>query len=88
MTITKRTVGAWAVCVGLFLPVIAFMVTSGTYLPYQDPTPEISKKYAEEVAYANLVNLVALSVGALLVGVGAALLVYARTKRRPANIDE
>ncbi|MEV3985926.1 hypothetical protein [Nonomuraea sp. NPDC049758] len=82
MTISGRTIGVLAICVGLLLPVASCMATAGTYLPYQDPTPEMLKEQAETIARADLMNFRAMTAGALLTLTGVALLAYRAVRRR------
>ena len=89
MTISGRAIGILAICVGLLLPVASCMATAGTYLPYQDPTPEMLKEQAETIARADVMNLRAMAVGALPFLTGVALLAYraVRRRRRSATND-
>ncbi|MGI5285777.1 hypothetical protein ACQEVF_20895 [Nonomuraea polychroma] len=82
MTISGRTIGVFAILVGLLLPVASCMATGGAYLPHQDPTPEIAKVYAEAVARADLINHGAVVAGALLTLTGVALIGYGVVQRR------
>ncbi|MGW2216189.1 hypothetical protein ACWCSD_14475 [Nonomuraea sp. NPDC001684] len=61
------------------------MATAGTYLPYQDPTPEMLKEQAEAIARADLMNFRAMTAGALLTLTGVALLVYRTIRRRAGS---
>ncbi|NUW33872.1 hypothetical protein HTZ77_20905 [Nonomuraea sp. SMC257] len=85
MTISGGKIGVFAICVGLLLPVASCMATGGTYLPYQDPTPEMLSEHAEAVARADLMTLRAMAAGALLVLTGVALLAYKAVRRRRAE---
>lgn len=58
------------------------MGAAGTYLPYQDPTPEMLREHAEAVARADLMNLRAMAAGALLTLTGTALLACTAVQRR------
>ncbi|MEO3892646.1 hypothetical protein [Nonomuraea sp. B5E05] len=82
MTISGRMIGVLAICAGLLLPVASCMATAGTYLPYQDPTPEMLKEQAEAIARADLLNLRAMTAGTLLTLTGLALLAYGAVRRR------
>ncbi|MEV0198142.1 hypothetical protein [Nonomuraea sp. NPDC050691] len=80
--ISVRSIGVFAICVGLLLPVASCVATGGTYLPYQDPTPEMLRAHAEAVARADLMNLRAMAAGALLTLTGAGLLACRAVQRR------
>jgi hypothetical protein len=87
-----RVVALAMIALGLVLPVAAFLLTAATYLPYQDPPPEIAQRYAEETARSDRLNHAALTAGAMLAGAGAALLIYLAVRRhrsvRRAQEDE
>lgn len=80
-----RVVGLALIAVGLLLPVAAEVTTAGTYLPYQDPPPELAQQYAHEVARADQLTHAALALGALLAFAGAALLMYTAVRHRNAR---
>lgn len=83
-----RLAGWCLVAIALLLPLAACVWTSGSYLPYQDPTPALAQKYADEVAQADREMAVSLTVSGVLLCVGGAAIVGAtRAGRRLSRMD-
>ncbi|WP_020580124.1 hypothetical protein [Actinopolymorpha alba] len=77
-----RRLSVVAIIVGLALPAGTFLLTAGTYLPYQDAPPEIAQKYAAETARADRANDAARAVGLPLAVAGVVLLTYVSVRAR------
>jgi hypothetical protein len=79
-----KIIGWWSVALGLLLPIVGCLWTPGAGIPYQDSTPELQQKYAKEAARAFLALELGLGLGAVLLVVGFALLIYSAVLRQRA----
>jgi hypothetical protein len=81
------TVGVLLVLGSCVLACVPFLDLSADSLPYQDPTPEMVKKQAADIAAAEHKLAVHVWIAAALAVVGLAALIYAWCRRKPRGAD-
>jgi hypothetical protein len=79
---TPRRLGLFLIVAAVTVPAWVLCMSSGTFIPYQDPTPEMQAQYAADVAAADRRLVISLIVGVLLLIAGMALLVRAARRDR------
>jgi hypothetical protein len=73
--------------VSCLVPCAPFADYAATSLPYQDPTPEMLKKQAAEIAAAEHRLAIHAAIAGVLAVLGLAALIYAWKNRRPRKAD-
>jgi hypothetical protein len=77
-----RYAGIALFVVAILLPCVPFMDVGGYSMPYQDPTPDMLKQQAADVAAAEHRLAVAITISGVLGVCGLIALIYARRQDR------